>query len=106
MWVYNDIEFKKHIPKTQHIFMQHGLSGKKIIILSIEDTKCIVKKEMFNFVTSKTFDIMFDGLSQWKMKCSKNIESKSATEIAYFIYNYPLNCLISQIKKQQLDGKR
>eukprot|EP01083_Nonionella_stella_P267804 904910_1 len=52
-WVENDINYTKHKSKTVNIFANHQLSGQKMIILSANDVKRIVKDEMLEFMTLK-----------------------------------------------------
>eukprot|EP01084_Bolivina_argentea_P220528 373723_1 len=44
-WIYNDIDYKKHILQTERIFADHKLGLDKIMILSVDDVKRIVKDE-------------------------------------------------------------
>eukprot|EP01084_Bolivina_argentea_P296715 511058_1 len=99
-WLYNDIDFKKNILKTKKIFSNHELSGSKMIILSGEDAKRIVKEEMLPFVTAETLDIMFNGFDQWKQGYVDSVSAKTAEQIASILFHYPLNQLLKRIKKE------
>eukprot|EP01084_Bolivina_argentea_P130100 229697_1 len=102
-WVYNDINHKKFLLKTQEIFKQRKLYGKKVSYLSGEDVKCIVKDEMIHFMTVETLNIIFDFFENWKNQ-DLSMTTKSAEEIAYILYYYPLQRLIEKIDDEQIDG--
>eukprot|EP01084_Bolivina_argentea_P302547 522238_1 len=103
-WMYNDIDYKKHLGETKNIFSAHELNGKKIGYLSPYDVKCIVKEEMLKFITSETLDIMFTYFENWKISNSSIIASKSAEEVAQILFNFPLQRLIDEIIEQQISG--
>eukprot|EP01083_Nonionella_stella_P123384 371757_1 len=118
-WVENDINYTKHKSKTVNIFANHQLSGQKMIILSANDVKRIVKDEMLEFMTLKTVNIMFDAFDKWKEADIEAMKSKSAEAIALILFERPLQQLMARIRagyitglkfieslKQKLDGKR
>eukprot|EP01084_Bolivina_argentea_P077510 140603_1 len=78
------------------------------MILSVEDTKRIVKEEMIGFTSEDTLNIMFEGFCKWikdmKQHVTKDIEKPDF--IANIVFHYPLKQLIQRIKRDKIDGKR
>eukprot|EP01084_Bolivina_argentea_P222186 376140_1 len=76
-WVYNDINHQKHISRTQDIFNNHSLSGRKLLLLlnklSTDDLKRILKEEMLSFMTEKTLDIIFEHIIEWRTHNESNL---------------------------------
>eukprot|EP01084_Bolivina_argentea_P281146 480989_1 len=87
-WIYNDIKYKTCLNKTINTLSANTLSGRAISQLSQNDVEIILEKHLSEFITRKTFNIIFDRF--WNI----NFQNMSAEETAYTLYNIPLNNLI------------
>eukprot|EP01084_Bolivina_argentea_P088529 159842_1 len=105
-WVYNDCDYKKQAEHTARIFAIHELTGHKMMILTANDAKNIVKEELLEYITCGTIDKMFSAFKEWKHTYPSNIASKTAEEIAYFVFHHPLNQLIKWLRKEEVDGNK
>eukprot|EP01084_Bolivina_argentea_P054193 99408_1 len=109
-WVYNDINYKKHLLQTMEIFSKFMLSGHVVTILPINNTKSLVQNDMSVFISLNCINILFHSLENWKNQLNDediiNAKIKSAPHIAYMIYAYPLIKLISQFNKQKINGQK
>eukprot|EP01083_Nonionella_stella_P285219 970870_1 len=105
-WMYTDMNHKSHLAKTKAIFNQHALNGQKMIYLSGDDAKRIVKDEMLQFVTVNTLDIMFDGFNEWQKDHRDHIMLKSAEQIGYILYHYPLKQLMKHMQMAEMNGAK
>eukprot|EP01083_Nonionella_stella_P012267 34798_1 len=109
-WVQNDVNYTKHRSQTMKIFSNHQLAGDKMIILSGDDAKRIVKDEVLEFMTLNTLNIMFDGFNKWKERARaaekpEALKSKSAEDIALSLFEYPLQQLTTRIETEYIDGQ-
>eukprot|EP01084_Bolivina_argentea_P018449 34350_1 len=90
-WVHNDIMYKNQISKTIRIFANHELYGDKIMILSVEDIRRIVKEEMIDFTREDTLNIMFEGFGKWiETESQEIVKMKTCEFIANILFHYPL----------------
>eukprot|EP01084_Bolivina_argentea_P018450 34352_1 len=104
-WVHNI--YKDKISKTKRIFANHKLYGDKIMILSVEDIRRIVKEEMIDFTREDTLNIMFEGFGKWiETESQEIVKMKTCEFIANILFHYPLNQLIQRIKRDKIDGKQ
>eukprot|EP01083_Nonionella_stella_P299113 1015006_1 len=104
-WVQNDMNYRRHRLQTTSIFSKHQLGGNKMVILSGDDAKRIVKEEMLKVITLNTLDIMFDGFDKLKEANVEALQPKSAEQIAQVLFEYPLGQLLTRIKTDRIDGK-
>eukprot|EP01084_Bolivina_argentea_P302072 521342_1 len=101
-WVYNDINHKKYLFQTMKL-----LSDRKIsTYYSIDNVKRIIQTDLLAFMTCSklTVDIMFDSLKELMQKDASVITNKSAPEIGFLLYHFPLNSLLRYIKKKKISG--
>eukprot|EP01084_Bolivina_argentea_P215747 366360_1 len=106
LWIYDDINYKKHALKTKNVFVNRGLNGSKMEILSADNVKDIIKEKMLTFMTCNTLDIMIEYFSKWKNKDTKSVKSKSAEQIADILYEHPFNTLLKRINEERIDGQK
>eukprot|EP01083_Nonionella_stella_P019694 54691_1 len=105
-WIYNDINFEHYLLQTMQLFTKHNLSGQIMSNLPTNSVKLIVQNQMETFMTPHTFNIMLEYLEKWKMKDVNVLKSKSAAEIGYILYTYPVHKLTKKIIDDGIDGKR
>ena len=96
-WIFNDINYKNNLLKTMQILSQCSLSGQLICDLSMQNIRNILEETMIEYMSYSTVNIIFHELSQMKLSDSDDIKSKSAEEIGYIMFNYPLDKLIKTI---------
>eukprot|EP01084_Bolivina_argentea_P124591 220769_1 len=100
-WIYNDIEHKNNILKTQKIFQDYKLSGELMISLPKNGAKNMVEKQLSTFMTRETLDIIFKHYGYGQSPC---IKYKVPRQLAKILYNYPLDKLIQMMWKQNVNG--
>eukprot|EP01084_Bolivina_argentea_P003988 7560_1 len=91
-WVYNDINYKKHLRKTMEILYERALNGNY-------DVKSIIKHELNDFMTLDTINMTCAWINECKY------DENSAAQVGYDLYNYPLNELLNAIIDGDTDGK-
>ena len=104
-WTLHDINYQRDLLETMKLFSKHSLSGKVINLTSINNCKKMIYEDLTEYLESKTIDIMFDEFDTYNKEHQNEIQSKSAPEIAYIIYNLPLERLLSKILRDNVDGQ-
>eukprot|EP01084_Bolivina_argentea_P083438 151059_1 len=106
-WIYHDINYKSGLLETMRIFSNHSLSGHSISVLTADNAKRIVKNDLLQltFMTSDSLDIIFDTFDRWKSENNNEVRTKSAPEIAYIVYHYPLRQLLTAITENDVNGE-
>eukprot|EP01084_Bolivina_argentea_P121784 215836_1 len=104
-WIYHDINFKKCLSETQKQFREQNVSGEQLAKLSANEVTKLIQNALSGAnQTEKTRDIICQYFEE---ECRKNLNefiSMSATKMAYTLCVYPLNCLISNLRKNEIDG--
>eukprot|EP01084_Bolivina_argentea_P051345 94452_1 len=74
-------------------------------LLTLNNIKSIVQNDLSSFMTVETMKIMFTYFEKWKNDEPTEVESKSTEEIAHILFHHPLNNLLTDIMKKNIDGK-
>eukprot|EP01084_Bolivina_argentea_P071286 129629_1 len=86
------------------ILSKSKLSGLAIREQPFKNTKLIIQPQLSMCMTEETFQIIMEDFKTWRMQSMDDIKDKSAAEVAYQIYNFPLNNLINRINTDNIDG--
>eukprot|EP01084_Bolivina_argentea_P283680 485939_1 len=107
-WVFHDVNYQKYLLKTMSVFSSCALSGTLMCSLPINAIKSILEKELLPFMTEKTLDIIINDISQQIQTEKELIKTKTAEELGYIAYNYPLNNVINRINDEcdLIDGEK
>eukprot|EP01083_Nonionella_stella_P227591 807365_1 len=116
----------KAMSQLEIVFTERELSGNKW--MESDDIKDTIKVQMLELMTETTFNIIFQWFDEWKKKGSRDImsettfdamlqwyqwhdndsrdiKSKSAKQMARILYQYPLNHLMTALRKESIDGQ-
>eukprot|EP01084_Bolivina_argentea_P066653 121522_1 len=109
-FIFKDINYNKYVLQTMQILTSCLLSGENICNLgsgaeTITEKKIlgrkyffvITEKEFSKFMTDETFNIIMNKLNKWKEEDPESMQTKSAAEIGYIIYNYPIDNLLQRV---------
>eukprot|EP01084_Bolivina_argentea_P257944 434670_1 len=96
-WIYNDINYNKNLSRTMDILSQSSLSGKLITQLAFKALKSMIQTDCLTFMTHQTLNIILEHLKSWISQNKEEVKQKTAEEIGYILFNYPLNSLINKI---------
>eukprot|EP01083_Nonionella_stella_P175247 609787_1 len=100
-FILNDLDYQSHLSRTQAVFARHKLNGEKLMYLSSDDVKCIIKDDMLQFITPHTLHIMCAAIYH-----DEHLHIPYTCEqIACMLYNYPIHQLLRAIEQHKLDGK-
>ena len=104
-WILRDLNYDRDLMIIITLFAKNSLSGKVINLTSISNCKKMVYQDLIQIMEEKTIDIIFEEFEQHRKEHQKEIQSKSAPEIAYIMFNYPLNRLLQAILRDKIDGQ-
>eukprot|EP01083_Nonionella_stella_P272564 924383_1 len=105
-WVLADVNDQNNIAETHRKFKQREFHGEKICTEPMNNIKDMMEKDLLQFMTRKTFNIIMVHCQEWKDRNIDDLKSKSADEMADILFHYPLNRLLDRIIGQNIDGKR
>eukprot|EP01083_Nonionella_stella_P084400 233630_1 len=109
-WVLGDVNYQNSISETKRKFKQRKFHGQMICDLPMDNIKDMMKKDLFPFMTPKTFEIIMSHCKEWKDDVTRqnidDLKSKSAEQIAVILLSYPLSRVVRRIMNDHIDGKR
>ena len=104
-WILNDMDYKMHLLEVIKLFTKHSLSGQVINLTSITNCKKIIFEDLTRFMEEQTIDIMFEELDKYREHNRNKVQSMAAPQIAYLIFNYPIQRLLQKILNDKIDGQ-
>eukprot|EP01084_Bolivina_argentea_P277691 474192_1 len=102
-WIYNDIKYEQNLSQMMQLFAKHTLSGQLLKGMQKESIKQLLTQN--DFIAPSSLNIMLDYFQKWKTDDINDVKNKSAADIGYILYEYPLQLLLSKILEENIDGE-